>query len=111
MFGAVIYIQDLETNGVSFLSAKNRIVNKQLESKSIPSLEVQGLALATELILDLYKDLSGPSCIKPIRILYIEIYSDSLVSLSWLNSYSTKLEKMQKRSVFVLNRINHIVKL
>ena len=74
-------------------------------------MEVQGLALATELILELYKDLSGPSCIKPIKILDIEIYSDSLVSLSWLNSYSTKLEKMAEEVCLCVNRINHIVKL
>ncbi|XP_066947446.1 uncharacterized protein [Macrobrachium rosenbergii] len=111
MYGAVIYIKDLETKEISFLSGKNRIVNKQLECKSIPSLEIQGIALATECILDLYADLAGPSCIKPIHITEIEIFSDSLVSLAWLNSYSTKLDKMQKRSVFVMNRIKHITKL
>ena len=111
IYGAVMYIQNLSTKKVSFLQAKNRIVNKQLETKSIPSLEVQGIALATEIIIDLYKELSGPSCIQPINIVELEIFSDSLVSLSWLNSYSSKYDKMQKKSVFVLNRIEHINKL
>ena len=66
MYGVVVYIQDLETKKVSFLLAKNRIVNSQLETKSIPSLEVQGISLATKCILDLYKDLAGNSCIQPI---------------------------------------------
>ena len=38
-------------------------------------------------------------------------FSDSQVALSWLNSYSNELSKMQKRSVFVLNRIQHVDKL
>lgn len=111
MYGIVIYIQDLETKKVSFLLAKNRIVNTQLETKSIPSLEVQGLCLATECILDVYEDLAGNSCVQPIKINELEVYTDSLVSLSWLNASLNKLDKMQKRSVFVLNRINHIKKL
>ena len=111
MYGVVVYIQDLETKKVSFLLAKNRIVNSQLETKSIPSLEVQGISLATECILDLYEDLAGNSCIWPIKVKELEVYTDSLVSLSWLNASLNKLDKMQKRSVFVLNRINHIKKL
>ncbi|MEL7307448.1 MAG: hypothetical protein AAGK05_05915, partial [Pseudomonadota bacterium] len=108
IFGVVIYILDTETNKVSFVLAKNRIVNKQLQNKSIPSLELNGIELATECLIDLYMELSGPSCLNPINIVGLEIYSDSLVSLSWLNSYTNKLSKMQKRSVFVLNRIHRI---
>ena len=92
MYGVIVYIQDLETKKVSFLLAKNRIVNSQLEMKSITSLEVQGISLA-------------------IKVKELEVYTDSLVSLSWLNASLNKLNKIQKRSVFVLNRINHIKKL
>ena len=111
IYGVVIFIQDMETGEVNFLLAKNRIVNKQLEGKSIPSLEMQSITLATEVILDVYRDLAGSSCVKPIDIVELCVYSDSLVSLSWLNSYSSEMSKMQKRTVFVMNRIHRIVRL
>ena len=111
IYGVVIFIQDMETGEVHFLLAKNRIVNKQLEGKSIHSLEMQSITLATEVILDVYRDLAGSSCVKPIDIVELRVYSDSLVSLSWLNSYSSEMSKMQKRTVFVMNRIHRIVRL
>ena len=42
-YGVVIYIVDIETAKVSFLQAKNRIVNTKLTKKSIPSLECKPL--------------------------------------------------------------------
>ena len=111
MYGAVIFIQDLKTNKVSFLCAKNRIVNKQLEDKSIPSLEFHAISLGCEVLIDMFKDLAGPSCVCPIDIKDLHLYSDSLVSLTWLNSSANKFDKMQKRYVFVMNRLNQINKL
>ena len=108
MFGIVVYILEVESGRLSFVLAKNRIVNKQLENKSIPSLELNGIDLAAECLIDLYKELSGTLCMNPISIVGLEIYSDSLVALTWINSYTNKLSKMQKRSVFVMNRIHHI---
>ena len=107
-YGSVIYIQNLNTNKVSFLMSKNKIVSKQLESKSIPSLEMQGISLASEVVIDLYKELSGSSCVNPIKIKELEIYTDSQVALSWLNAAVNDFAKLQKKSVFVQNRINHI---
>ena len=111
IYGTVLFLQDLETKEVSFLLAKNRLVNKQLECKSIPSLEFQAISLGTETLIDTYKELSGSGCIRPILIIDLVLYTDSLVSLSWLNAYHNKLDKMQKRSVFVMNRLEHINKL
>ena len=82
MFGVVIYMQNISTGKVSFVFAKNRIVNKQLESKSMPSLELQGITLAVEEIICLYEELSGSSCMMPIKICDLMIYSDSFVALS-----------------------------
>ena len=111
IYGTVVYIQELETKNVSFIMAKNRIVNKQLECKSIPSLEFHAMSLGAEVLTDLYKELCGASCIRPIKVVDLMLYTDSLVSLSWLNAYHSKLEKMQKRSVFVMNRLERINKL
>ena len=108
MFGVVIYMQNISTGKVSFVFAKNRIVNKQLESKSVPSLELQGITLAIEEIICLYEELSGSSCMMPIKICELIIYSDSFIALSWVHGFSAKLDKMQKYSVFVQNRLHTI---
>ena len=108
MFGVIIYMQNISTGKVSFVFAKNRIVNKQLESKSMPSLELQGITLAVEEIICLYEELSGSSCMMPIKICELIIYSDSFVALSWVHGFSAKLYKMQKCSVFVQNRLHTI---
>ena len=88
--------------------AKNRIVNKNLESKTIPSLELQGVVLAVECLIDLYRELTGSSSVLPMNIKELEVFSDSLVSLNWVKSYAIKQDKMQKRSTFVLNRLYKI---
>ena len=67
---------------MSFVLAKNRIVNKQLSNKSMPSLEFQGITFGTEVLIDLFQELSGPACVNPINIVDLELFSDSMVSLS-----------------------------
>ena len=38
LYGVVVYLQNIDTKEVSFLMAKSKIINRQLEGKSIPSL-------------------------------------------------------------------------
>ena len=104
----VIYLYNLDTKCCNFLLAKNRLVNKTLENKSIPSLELQAIDLAVETIIDTYNELSGPSCVQPISIESLFIYSDSVVALSWINSYINLFEKMNGKSTFILNRLQNI---
>ena len=111
IFGCVLYLQHVESGRTSFLHAKNRLVNQQLSHKSIPSLELNAIDLAVGCALDTYEDLAGPSCIKPINVQKIILFSDSLCSLHWLHSSSVKLDKMNKHSIFVQNRIQHIERL
>ena len=111
IYGTVVYIQDLSTGDTNFLMAKNRIVNRQLESKTIPALELMGMVLGTETLMDLAYELGGSHTVVPIRITQMALYTDSLVCLNWLNSFSHKLEKMNKRSVFVRNRLDKLTKL
>ena len=108
MYGVVLYILDIETNKINFLLAKNRIVNTKNETKSIPSLELMSIHLGCEVLLDLYKELAGPKCLVPINIESLEICSDSFVALSWIKSYAYTFDKMQKRTIFVLNRLQKI---
>ena len=111
IYGITVYIKDNDTGKISFIMSKNRLVNKQLETKTIPSLELHSISLGVEIMIDLFKDLSGPKCINPIKITELRLYSDSMVALCWLNACTHKLEKMNKRSTFILNRIEAICKL
>ena len=111
IYGCVVYIQNIETGQISFLHAKNRMVNQQLGNKSIPSLELHAINLAIECAFDIYEDLSGSACMKAINIKDIVLFSDSLCALQWIYSSSLELAKMNKHTTFVLNRINKIEKL
>ena len=111
LFGTVLYILNLTTNNLNFVLSRNKLVNKQLETKSIPTLELQAITLAVETVLDIKNELAGSDCINPISVDNISVYSDSFVALAWINSYSLKLEKQQKRNAFVLNRLEYITKL
>ena len=70
-FGCVLYFKNLWTNEVNFLLAKNHIFNKSLDSKSIPSLELQTIAFTSEVLIETLHDLSGDYCFFPIAILNI----------------------------------------
>ena len=111
MYGIVIYLLNLFTKKLSFIFAKNRIVNSKLEGKSIPSLELQAVVLGTQCLIETFYDLTGDSCSVPIKVTDLILYCDSLVSLSWLDHDVNKFGKMAKRSVFVQNRIEQIKKL
>ncbi len=111
IYGTVIFIQNTDNKEISFILAKNRIVNSQLEIKGTPSLEFQGIILGTQTLIDIWKDLTGPQCVKPINIVELQLYTDSLVSLSWINCYINKLDKMNKKSVFIMNRLNQLQRL
>ena len=111
IYGTVIYIRHVETGKLSFVTAKNRLISPQLKLKSIPSLELNAITLGVQTLMEIYRDLSGPSCLKPINITELNVFTDSLCCLHWLNLVSNKLDKLQKRSVFVLNRLQKIQQL
>ena len=106
LFGTVVFVKDLETLQVGFLLAKNRVVGKNLETKSIPSLELNALSLGVETAFDVKNELCSDELCNPINIAGIEIYTDSMISLNWLDGMTNKLTKSQnKLSVFVRNRL------
>ena len=90
-----------------FMIAKNRMVKKQMEKKSIPALELTAIVFAAESVLDLKNELSGDKTDKPIIIEDVTIYSDSIVALSWVNAY-VHLEKLNKKSPYVRNRLDQL---
>ena len=112
LYGCVLYFQNVETLELKFVMSKTRVINKQLENKGIPSLELLAVSLGAECLISLYGDLTNEKCVVAVNIVDLLLYTDSMVSLNWLNSYHSKLLKMQsKRSVFVMNRLSFIGKL
>ena len=109
IYGCVIYLLDVCTNLCSFLTAKNHVIGKSLKAKSIPSLEFNALVLGTETSLAVLSDLSGMHVVSPVKIRKIILYSDSLVCLHWLNSAVNDMAKLNNLSVFVKNRLNHLL--
>ena len=108
IYGAVCYLRNMKTNKVSFLTAKNRLVNKQLELKTVPTLELQAVTLGVEMVADLQLELSGPNCVIPLEIRKRSLYTDSSIVIHWLQSQAVNYDKMQKKSVFVRNRLEYI---
>lgn len=111
ILGVVVYIYNEQTKKMSFLLAKNRLISRNMQSKSIPSLEMQGVTLGVEILLDTYSELSGSVCVNPIKINELKLFTDSLISISWIKAHSIKFEKLNKLSVFVTNRLDKIARL
>ena len=111
IYGTTVYIQEVNTLQVSFLMAKYCLIGRNLSTKGMPSLEFQAIVLGTELLIDLCQDIAGSSCVYPIKVVDLQLFSDSMVSLSWINSYSHRLDKMNKNSIFIRNRLENLSKL
>ena len=105
---SMIYVNNLNTGKTSFIMTRNRIVNSSLVSKSIPQLELQAILLGVQTLLDVRNDMCGESCEYPANVQKLEVWSDSLVALNWVNNFSNKYAKTQKLSVFVNNRLERI---
>ena len=104
MYGAVIYLYNYKTKKYHFVLAKNRIINNCNAIKSVPSLELMGILLGVNTLIDLKDELSGEKCVKPVKICKLELFSDSYVALKWVLNYNIDPSK-QKHSVFVGNRL------
>ena len=111
IYGVVLYIIDRDSRRVSFLLSKNRVINSDLAKKSIPSLECQGLCFAIEAITESKNELCGSKCVLPINIVDMYVYTDSMVALSWVRGYFCNFDKMQKRSIFIQNRLRNMAEL
>lgn len=104
IYAAVSYLKNLDTNQISFLSGKNRLLNKQLE-KNYSNF---GITLGVEMAAELTAELVGPNCLYPLNIQKRTLYTDSSIAIYWLGSQAVKYDKMQKKSVFVMNRLDYV---
>ena len=107
-YGIILYIKDLNTQAVSYLTARNRLVNTASAKKTIPTLELQAIAFGVENLKEMKLALCGPEVVIPIQINSCYLFTDSMVCLHWLIKNSVLFEKMQSSSVFVKNRLSYI---
>ena len=107
-YGTVLYLKDLETNQVSFLLAKSKVLNDDMRRKTIPTLELKGIEFGVETLIDAYQSIAGETVVIPVNIESLYLYTDSTACLGWLNSHSIKYDKIQRLSVFVRNRLDCI---
>ena len=105
--GAVVYLQEVGS-GLKFVCAKNRIIGNSLKNKSIPALELNAIKLGVENAMSVYYDLTGKKCLGKIKIENIFLFTDSLCAINWINSAAHKLDKLNKLSTFVNNRLTDI---
>ena len=94
---------------MKFLLAKNRVVARNRQTKSIPVLELFSMEFAVEKAVGLYVELSN--MFEPVNISRLHIYSDSMISLNWLVYKVCKLDKIERKGSYINNKLNSIVKL
>ena len=111
IYGAVLYLREISTGKTSFLFSKNRLLNKTLAEKSIPTLELLAIDFGTKLLIDTKDELAGPRTMNPINVTALKLFTDSTISLSWIRSHSVLFSKMNKHPMFIINRLKSIDKL
>ena len=111
ILGIVVYCVDNSVGSVSFLLAKFKLIDRNLIKKSVPCLELSAITLGVEIALDTVNELTGDTCVQPLTITNVKLLTDSLVCLHWLNSYNVKFDKLNRKPVFVQNRLEKIHKL
>ena len=74
LYGCVIYLSEVNSGNMKFLLAKNRVVAKNRQTKSLPVLELFSMEFAVETAVGLYVELSN--MFKPVNISGMHIYSD-----------------------------------
>ena len=107
-YGIVMYLINDETKQVSFLFSKNRLLNKSLKKRTIPDLEMKGVAFGVSKLIEPEKELSGPLVVNPIKIVSATLYNDSMATLQRIQSLLYDYDKLKSPSNFVKNCLNSI---
>ena len=90
-YGTVLYLQNCETNEISFLLSKSRVIPNS-NSNSIPVLELQALTFGVETAYSIKKELCNAFC--PVNIMRVDIFTDFTIALNWLSAKTTKFSKI-----------------
>ena len=109
LYSCVLYLRNVSTKEVTFIQTKNKVVSEQLKSKTMPVLELVVMQLGVQSLMDAYNELQN--AVRPVSITSLKLFSDSIISLSWVEALVSRFEKMRGRSVFVMNKLESIRKL
>lgn len=71
-------------------------------------MEFQAIYFGTEILIELVNEMTGDSVVVPVNIQSCHLYTDSMVCLHWIRSCFYNFDKMQKRSIFIMNRLRSI---
>ena len=104
--GCVVYLRDVATGSQSLVLARNNLVSGVLKNKSIPMLELAALQFGVETMMDLYQSLT--SAVRPINVIKLYAFTDSIISLCWIRSKEVNHDKIEKKNVFINNKLNKI---
>jgi len=107
-YGCVLYLRDVSCNKLSFVLAKNRIISRQMASKTIPVLELNALDFGVSCAHEVYNELISAFC--PINIRNIHVYTDSSISLCWLSAKCLKTSKIERKGSKINNCLDRIVR-
>ena len=108
-YGCVLYMRNLRSRELNFLLAKNKIITEKNRSKSMPVLELVALEYGVKVLLDVYAELQKVR--RPIKFDALKLFTDSTITLSWVEALITKFDKLRGKSVFIMNRLENIKKL
>ena len=108
-YGVVLYVHNLVTDEKTFLCAKNRLVTKNNQNKTIPVLELLAVGFGVQILQEFRESLTGAFC--PISITQMCLYTDSMISLSWLSAKLIKFSKIERKGSIINNTLDSIVKL
>lgn len=107
--GIVYYLWNKDSNKITFIHAKSRVLGRSLLNKTIPVLELAAVAWLAEIAVKLKNILTG--AVEPIEVSDILLFTDSSISLSWIRARVLKTGKVERKSVLVNNKVNKIVSL
>ena len=107
-YGIVFYLLNERTKQVSFLCCSNHFLSKALKRKTIPELEMCGVAFGTSKIVEMYNELFGKKVVQPVKIGKVFMYSDSMNTLQRIKLALYDFENLKSPSAFVKNCIAKI---
>ena len=107
--GMVIYQKEQETRKISFTAAHNKLLDKVSRGRTMPVLEFLALEFALQKGLEFYKTFS--SCMVPVNIKEILMFTDSSIALNWVRKAEDLESKSQTRSAYLNNHIDKVVKM
>ena len=72
-------------------------------------MELAAVEFGLKYGMDLYHNLTG--AVRPINVVNINVFTDSMITLSWIKSKAIEFGKVDKKLVFINNKLSSIMEL